>query len=139
MKNQINVGTYSFSIFERGNDMKTKNRIFGQNICVYMHKQNISAKKMAELLGYSENEVYQIIDSRLYVSLKEKIDIANALNVSIEDLNNPVANRPLEESGYIECRGEFSNSENFSTILNLFDCYCDVQEVLFQEREEEKI
>ena len=38
-----------------------------------------------------------------------------------------------ENAGCFECRGEFSSPENKKIILDLFDTYCDVQEVLAEE------
>ncbi len=42
-------------------------------------------------------------------------------------------NNSIEDVACLECRGEFSSEENKKKILDLFDTYCDVQEVLAEE------
>lgn len=65
---------------------------------------------------------------------REKQDrVAEILEVTLDDLHRPLEDKCCESAGCFECRGEFSNPENKKIILDLFDTYCDVQEVLAEE------
>ena len=110
--------------------MNRKGRVFGQNLCGYLAKNRISVEKFSDLTGYSVNDIQKIINGRLFVSSDDKKQIAEAVGVRVEDLLSEKNLMPDPNSGYIECRGEFSSRESLDTILDLFDAYCDIQELL---------
>lgn len=113
--------------------MNYKGRVFGQNLSFYMDKQGISPEEMAEELGYTVNEIYNIIDARQYVSMAEKKNIANILKISVDDL---ITENNTFDNPCLECRGNFTTLENKNLILDLFDSYCDIQQLLEHYRKE---
>ena len=116
--------------------MNHKGRVFGQNLDYFMEKRGITVKKLADELGYTENEVYRIIDARQYVDLEEKKNISKVLDVSLEELETE--DSAIENPG-LECRGKFSKREYKNLILDLFDAYCDIQELLSHYRNESEL
>ncbi|MCM1430719.1 MAG: helix-turn-helix transcriptional regulator [Muribaculaceae bacterium] len=113
--------------------MGEKNRIFGNNIQVFLKDKGIQPEYLAEQLGYSVQEVRRIMDARLFLTMKERQDIADALGVTIEELYQVRDDKTYEMVGCLECRGEFSRPEHKKEILDLFDIYCDIQELLVEE------
>lgn len=73
------------------------------------------------------------MDARMFLTADEKEHIAAELSIPLEQLYEPQPDRVYENAGCFECRGEFSNPINKKTIFDLFDTYCDVQEVLVEE------
>ena len=110
--------------------MATRNRVFGQNMSYYMDERKISPETLAEKLGYSKEEVIRAMDSRLFLDGDEKRQISEALGVPLIDLTSDRQLIEKVDNGSIEYRGKFSDSNNRDLILNLFDAYCDIQELL---------
>lgn len=113
--------------------MANKGRVFGRNMYYYMIEKKISPEELAGRLGYLVEEIRKIFDARLFVDRLEKKDIAEALGVSLEDLLDEKKIIPQDSRSLIEYRGEFSKEENKEHILDLFDMYCDIQELLIRE------
>lgn len=113
--------------------MSEKSRIFGNNLQVFLKRKNIQPERFAEQLGYSAQEVRRMMDARLFLTMKEKEDIAQALDVTVDSFYQVLDDKTYEEAGCLECRGEFSQPENKREILDLFDIYCDIQELLAEE------
>ena len=110
--------------------MNTQGRTFGRNMYYYMTKKGMNEQQLADMTGYSYLDIIRIKDARLFVPKDEKRLIADVLEVPLDKLldvqicdgvNDPV----------IECRGEFSSPERKNTILDLFDTYCDIQEIYY--------
>ncbi|MCH5256574.1 MAG: hypothetical protein J1D87_04735 [Lachnospiraceae bacterium] len=113
--------------------MKEKSRVFGNNLRFYLGKKGMQPKEFAEKLGYPEYEVQKMMDARLFLDRQEQEQIAEALDLPLDTLYQALEDQLYENAGCFECRGEFSTSENKKIILDLFDVYCDVQEVLVEE------
>lgn len=113
--------------------MSEKSRIFGNNLQVFLKNKDLQPELLAERLGYSVQEVRRIMDARLFLTMEEKQDIADVLGVTIDDLYQIQDDKTYEMAGCLECRGEFSHPEHKKKILDLFDIYCDVQELLNEE------
>lgn len=113
--------------------MSEQNRIFGNNLRLYLSKKQMSLEQLAKKLGYSAYEVHKIIDGRLFLDRKEKEEIAKVLDVTIEMLHADLGDVEYQKAGCFECVGEFSNPVNKKRIFDLFDTYCDIQETLKQE------
>ncbi len=113
--------------------MREKSRVFGNNLRFYLKQKGLQISQFADRLGYSEYEVQKMMDARLFLDRQEQEEIAAALDVSVEALYEALGNKCYEDAGCLECRGEFSSEENKKKILDLFDIYCDVQEVLAEE------
>lgn len=113
--------------------MREKSRVFGNNLRFYLKKKGLQTSQFADRLGYSEYEIQKIMDARLFLDRQEQEEIAKAVGVSVDTLYEVLESKCYEDAGCLECRGEFSSAENKREILDLFDIYCDVQEVLAEE------
>lgn len=113
--------------------MEKKSRVFGSNLRFYLKQKEMQPEQLADKLGYSEYEIQKMMDARLFLDKQEQEQVAEALGVSVDTLYEPLENKCYESAGCLECRGEFSTAEHKKEILDLFDVYCDVQEVLVEE------
>lgn len=113
--------------------MREKSRVFGNNLRFYLNRKGMQPKQLAEKLGYSELEMQKIMDARLFLDRQEQEQVAEALDVSLDILYEPQEDQLYESVGCFECRGEFSSAQNKKIIFDLFDVYCDIQEVLAEE------
>lgn len=115
--------------------MSEKNRIFGFNLKYYLWEQNIDISEFARKLGYSISDMWRIEDARVILDQTEREDIANALHVSVEEMFEEKSEEQYELAECFECRGHFADKNNKKRILDLFDTYCDVQEMLTDSKE----
>lgn len=113
--------------------MSEKSRLFGSNLRVFLKEKNIKPECFAEQIGYSVQEIRRIMDARLFLTMEERDEIATALGVTLDELYQVQDDKIYEWAGCLECRGEFSKPEYKKKILDLFDTYCDVQELLAEE------
>lgn len=113
--------------------MGEKSRVFGNNLRFYLKQRGIQSGQLAEKLGYSEYEIEKMMDARLFLDRQEQEQIAQVLGVSVDTMYEALEDELYENAGCLECRGEFSSAENKKIIFDLFDIYCDVQEVLKEE------
>lgn len=113
--------------------MREKSRVFGYNLRFYLKQRKMQPSQLADYLGYSEYEIQKMMDARLFLDRQEQEEIADAIGVSVDELYEVLDDKCYEDAGCLECRGEFSTAENKKKILDLFDFYCDVQEVLAEE------
>jgi hypothetical protein len=110
--------------------MIEKNRLFGNNVKFSIVSQNLNESSVAAHLGYSKYELWKIMDGRCFLDAEEKADIARELNTSVEILCTERNPEEYEGVGCIECRGNFSSKQHKKEILDLFDIYCDIQELI---------
>lgn len=113
--------------------MSERSRIFGNNLQVFLKEKGIQPESLAEKLGYSQQEIRRIMDARLFLTTEERQEIADAINVTLDDFYQIQDDKTYERAGCLECRGEFSKPEHKKEILDLFDTYCDIQELLAEE------
>lgn len=113
--------------------MREKSRVFGNNLRFYLKQRGLQISQLADRLGYSEYEIQKMMDARLFLDRQEQEEIAEAVGVSVDELYEVLDDKCYEEAGCLECRGEFSSAGNKKEILDLFDIYCDVQEILAEE------
>jgi plasmid maintenance system antidote protein VapI len=112
-------------------DMVNADRIFGENVYRLMVKKGLNSNLLATALGYEADEVRKIFDARTFLDDEERKNIARVLDTTVENLYN---NEELEAEGnYIEYRGSFTSQDNKKLILDMFDAYCDIQEILIEE------
>ena len=103
--------------------MNEKNRVFGNNVKLFISDKNLSEQTVAEHLGYSKYDLWKIMDGRLFLDEDEKRDIAEELQTTVEDLYMPRSEEKYHAAGCIECRGEFSHADTKAYILDLLDVY----------------
>jgi hypothetical protein len=112
-------------------DMVNAERTFGENVYRLMGQNGFSPDSLATALGYKVEEVRKFFDARLFLDDEERENIARVLNTTVENLYRET--EPKGEGNYIEYRGSFSSEDNKNKILDLFDAYCDIQEILIEE------
>lgn len=105
-------------------------RVIGNNCKIQLEKNNIDKPTFAEKIGYDEYDVEKLLDGRLFVSEDDLRDIATELKISVSELCTDCGNQVYMNSGFIHCMGPFKHAENQEEILDIFDMYCDLQEVL---------
>ena len=110
--------------------MNSQGRVFGRNLSYYMNKKGINRAALAKKMGYTEEDIQRIIDGRLFIRLSEKQAFSDELDVPLSDLTDEQKDIPLDQYGCIECRGMFSSDASRNKILDLFDAYCDIQEMI---------
>lgn len=115
--------------------MRKQNRVFGNNLKYWLHQEGIDESDFANELGYSDYELQKIIGARLIIDQTEKQEIAAKLGKKLEEMYLVREPSEYEAVGCMECRGDFSDEENRTKVLDLFDVYCDVQETLALEKE----
>lgn len=113
--------------------MSEKSRVFGNNVHVCLNEMGMEPEQLAKRLGYSTQEVNRVMDARLFLTMEERERIAAELGVTLETLYEAQTDRVYENAGCYECRGEFSEASDKKIIFDLFDMYCDIQEVLIEE------
>ena len=101
--------------------MGEKNRIFGFNLKYYLWEKKIASSDFAENLGYS------IVDLWRYA-------IWEKMQRQLDDMFKEKSEHDYELAQCFECRGHFENENNKKKILDLFDTYCDIQEMLTDSR-----
>ena len=111
--------------------MVNAERTFGENVYRLMGQNGLNPESLAETLGYKVEEVRKFFDARLFLDDVERENIARVLNTTVESLYKEV--EPKTEGNYIEYRGCLSSDDNKNKILDLFDAYCDIQEILIEE------
>jgi len=113
--------------------MKDTSRVFGNNLQYYLKQKGIQPEKIADMLGYSPYEIRKIMDARLFLDRQEQAQIAEVLEMPVDQLYEELEDELYESAGCLECRGKFSTAERKKEILDLFDVYCDIQETLADE------
>lgn len=113
--------------------MRKDRRVFGNNLKLSLVQNNIRPEDFARRIGCTEYNLFQIMDARLILDMDEENTIAEALNTSVNDMYVERNSNIYENAGCYECRGTFSDNKNKKLILDLFDIYCDVQEMIATE------
>ena len=111
--------------------MVATERTFGENVYRLMYKKGYDPDSFASKLGYKTDEVRRFFDARIFLDDEERENIARVLDTTVEDLYKDSENSL--EGNYIEYRGHFLSENNKKKILDLFDAYCDIQEILIEE------
>lgn len=94
----------------------------GSFIKLKMMEQNKSIQSLAKESGYSIKDIGKIFDGRLFLSPKQIEEIANVLELNVDEIINCTDVDP------IECMGEFTKEENKDMLLDYIDRYVDLKE-----------
>ena len=94
----------------------------GSFIKLKMMEQNKSIQLLAKESGYSIKDIGKIFDGRLFLSPKQIEEIANVLELNVDEIINCTDVDP------IECMGEFTKEENKDMLLDYIDRYVDLKE-----------
>lgn len=111
--------------------MNNRNYIIGENIYFYCQQKNISKNEFCSVLNYSEVEYDKLIEGRLAIFHSDINDIANFLQIPIEELISYST-----EHDRLHCHNEqkFSSQENKEKILDYFTMYINLQEYLLTNK-----
>ena len=94
----------------------------GSFIKLKMMEQNKSIQSLAKESGYSIKDIGKIFDGRLFLSPKQIEEIANVLELNVDEIINCTDVDP------IECMGEFTKEENKDLLLDYIDRDVDLKE-----------
>ena len=98
----------------------------------YWSNRQLAYTQILALWGHSG--LWRIEDAQIILDRREREEIANALDVSLDDMFKEKSEHDYELAQCFECRGHFENENNKKKILDLFDTYCDIQEMLTDSR-----
>lgn len=101
-------------------------RGLGKMIKTRMSEQGKSIQLLAKESGYSIKDIGKIFDGRLFLSPKQIEEIANVLELNVDEIINCTDVDP------IECMGEFTKEENKDILLDYIDRYVDLKEATQQ-------
>lgn len=105
-------------------------RIIGKNCRRLMQKQAVNEEEFAKKLGYSVLDVKKLMDGRIFTTNRDIQDIASFFNVLPEDILKDQGKDAYEGPGFLHCMTGFSDGANEEKILDIFDMYCDLKEML---------
>lgn len=105
-------------------------RILGNNINLLLNQKGVTKENFAEAMGYTVFDVQKLCDARLSTSAEDLKDIAQFFEVDESSLFTDLGDKTYVGDGFMHCMGEFSSRENKNKILDIFDMYCDMQELL---------
>ena len=101
-------------------------RGLGKMIKTRMSEQGKSIQLLAKESGYSIKDIGKIFDGRLFLSPKQIEEIANVLELNVDEIINCTDVDP------IECMGEVTKEENKDMLLDYIDRYVDLKEATQQ-------
>lgn len=101
-------------------------RGLGKMIKTRMSEQGKSIQLLAKESGYSIKDIGKIFDGKLFLSPKQIEEIANVLELNVDEIINCTDVDP------IECMGEFTKEENKDMLLDYIDRYVDLKEATQQ-------
>ena len=101
-------------------------RGLGKMIKTRMSEQGKSIQLLAKESGYSIKDIGKIFDGRLFLSPKQIEEIANVLELNVDEIINCTDVDP------IEYMGEFTKEENKDMLLDYIDRYVDLKEATQQ-------
>ncbi len=97
-------------------------RKIGNFIKSKMNEQGKSIQSLTEESGYSTKDIGKILDGRLFLSPKQIGEIADILDLDINEMINCI------DVDSIEYVGEFTKEENKDMLLDYIDRYVDLKE-----------
>lgn len=105
-------------------------RVLGNNITLLLNQNGIAKELFAEAVGYSLYDVQKLCDSRLFADDEDVEEIAKFFDISVDELLTNHGDDAYKGEGFMHCMGKFKNPKNKEKILDIFDMYCDMKEIL---------
>lgn len=105
-------------------------RLIGNNCRHLMCTQAITEDAFARALGYSPLDVKKLMDGRLFINDQDLKGIADYFKVDVEYMLSDHGKAAYSGPGFMRCMDDFSNDENKEKVLDIFDMYCDLKEML---------
>ena len=113
--------------------MSERGRVFGNNLKLLLKERGVPEEAFAKQIGHTVYELQEIMDARVILDHQTRECIAKQLGVDEAVMYEQRPEASYIAAGCMECRGSFEHSDNKKLILDLFDIYCDIQEVLAME------
>ena len=66
------------------NHMNEKNRVFGNNVKLFISDKNLSEQTVAEHLGYSKYDLWKIMDGRLFLDEDENVILLRSCRLQLK-------------------------------------------------------
>lgn len=104
-------------------------RVLGNNITLLLNQRGITKESFADALGYSLYEVQKLCDARIFTAEEDVEEIAKYFQIPKNDLYIDNKEKYFGE-GFMDCMGKFKRPENREKVLDIFDMYCDIKEIL---------
>lgn len=105
-------------------------RTIGNNCRLLMNDQAVTEDAFARALGYSALDVKKLMDGRLLTTDDDIQDIANYFGVEAEYILTDHGKEAYSGPGFMHCVDDFSDDMNKDKVLDIFDMYCDLMEML---------
>lgn len=102
-------------------------RKLGVNIFMLMQNSGISREELAEKLNYTYRDMCRILEGKLILPPVEIGKIAELFGKTKKELLSYETDRFIPELQYLK---QFSNTDNLDKILDLFDDYVELKEVM---------
>lgn len=102
-------------------------RKLGVNIFMLMQNSGISREELAEKLNYTYRDMCRILEGKLILPPVEIGKIAELFGKTRKELLSYETDRFIPELQYLK---QFSNTDNLDKILDLFDDYVELKEVM---------
>lgn len=81
--------------------------------------------KIKSALCLTDKDFLNLCAGRMFLTCKQQESLFSLLNVSFEEVRNPVTATYLSR---VHCMSTFSNTKNLDLILDLIDAYIDAKE-----------
>lgn len=107
--------------------MANVGRKLGINIFMLMQNFGISREELAEKLNYTYRDMCRILEGKLILPPVEIGKIAELFGKTKKELLSYETDRFIPELQYLK---QFSNTDNLDKILDLFDDYVELKEVM---------
>ena len=107
-------------------------RVIGNNCRYLMNMHEISEDVFANELGYTTSDVKKLLDGRLFVNDQDIRNIAAYFGVDDEYMLMDHGNAVYSGPGFLHCIDRFISDENREKVLDIFDMYCDLKEMVAQ-------
>lgn len=107
--------------------MANVGRKLGVNIFMLMQNSGISREELAEKLNYTYRDMCRILEGKLILPPVEIGKIAELFGKTKKELLSYETDRFIPELQYLK---QFSNTDNLDKILDLFDDYVELKEVM---------
>ena len=95
-----------------------------------MQSRAVSENTFAKALGYSLLDVKNLMDGRLLTTDKDIADISEFFNVPVDYILTDQGKIAYSGPGFLHCVGSFSDGKNEDKVLDIFDQYCDLKNML---------
>lgn len=102
-------------------------RKIGVNIYTFMQNAGTTPEKLAETLGYSLKDVWNVLEGKIMVPPVELERIAEALGSTKDEIVRYDADRLASNLAFMN---EFSNPDNLDKVLDLMDEYVEIKEAI---------